>query len=267
MGPVMLVVFLVALLVNYAQVGPLFTLKPLQPKFEKINPAKGVKKYFSIKILAELLKNVLKLAAICYVAYATVAAEMATVTSLSSLTVQQIVIYILSICFKIFLRCALLIMVLAFMDFAFQKWQHEKQLRMSKQEVKDEFKQREGDPMIKARIRTIQRKMASQRMMEAVPQADVVVTNPSHLAVALRYVTGEMAAPQVVAKGAGLLAEKIKKLAQAYNIPLIEDKPLAQALYRLEVGQSIPEDFYQAVARILAYVYQLKDKKAPAAAR
>jgi len=266
-APVMAVVFAVAVLVNFFQVGALFTLKPLQPKLEKINPAKGIKRYFSVRTLADLIKNLAKLILVGVVAYKTVEGEMAGLAGLASMSVEQIVVYILSICFQIFLRCALLILALALADFAFQRWQYNKNLMMSKQEVKDEYKQREGDPLVKSKIRAIQRRLANERMMDAVPEADVVITNPTHLAVALSYRSGEMSAPKVVAKGADLLAERIKEKAQEHGIPLVEDKPLARALYRLEVGQVIPEELFQAVAKVLAYVYQLKDRKSAARAR
>jgi flagellar biosynthetic protein FlhB len=162
---------------------------------------------------------------------------------------------------KIFFLTCLVLIVLAAMDFAFQRWQFEKNLMMTKQEVKEEFKHTEGDPLIKARIRSLQREMAKRRMMKAVPQADVVITNPIHLAVALQYVSGQMEAPKVVAKGAGAIAEKIQEIARASGVPIIQDKPLAQALYRMvEVGELIPAMLYKAVAGVLAYVYRLKGK-------
>ena len=260
--PIMAVVFIAAVLVNFAQVGPLLTFQPLQPKFSKINPFKGMKKFFSLRIVADLIKNVLKLVAVGFVAYKTVEGEMDQLGGLAGLSLEQIVVYIISVCFKIFLRCALLILAIAFLDFVYQRWQYMKNLRMSKQEVRDEYKQREGDPMVKSRIRSIQRKMAQKRMMEAVPQADVVITNPTHLAVALAYQSGEAPAPKVVAKGADLMAKRIRELAEEYGIPIVEEKPLAWALFKLEVGQVIPEDLYQAVAKVLAYVYQLKRRKA-----
>ena len=261
-APVMVVVFIVAVLVNFAQVGPLLTFQPLQPKFSKINPFKGMKRFFSLRIVADTIKNMLKLLAVGFVAYKTVIGEMDQIGGLAGLSLEQIVVYIISVCFKIFLRCALLILAIAFIDFLYQRWQYMKSLKMSKQEVKDEFKQREGDPMVKARIRSIQRKMAAERMMEAIPGADVVITNPTHLAVALSYVSGQIPAPKVVAKGADLMAKRIREVAQEHGVPIVEEKPLAQALFKLEIGQIIPEELYQAVAKVLAYVFQLKERKA-----
>lgn len=261
-APIMAVVFIVAVLVNFAQVGPLLTFKPLQPKFSKINPFKGMKKFFSLKIVADTIKNILKLMAVGFVAYQVVEGEMDQLGNLADFSLEQVVVYIISICFKIFLRCALLILAIAFIDFLYQRWQYMKNLKMSKQEIRDEFKQREGDPMVKARIRSIQRKMASERMMEAVPEADVVITNPTHLAVALAYQSGEIPAPKLVAKGADLMAKKIRELAEEHGIPIVEEKPLAHALYKLDIGQVIPEELYQAVAHVLAYVFQLKNRQA-----
>ncbi len=261
-APIMAVVFIVAVLVNFAQVGPLLTFQPLQPKFSKINPFKGLKKFFSLKIVVDTLKNMLKLLAVGFVAYKVVEGEMDQLGTLGDLSLEQIVVYIISICFKIFLRCALLILAIAFADFVYQRWQYMKNLKMSKQEIRDEFKQREGDPMIKARIRSIQRKMATERMMEAVPDADVVITNPTHLAVALAYRSGEIPAPKIVAKGADLMAKRIRDLAEENGVPVVEEKPLAQALYKLDIGQVIPEELYQAVAQVLAFVFQLKERQA-----
>jgi len=167
-----------------------------------------------------------------------------------------------TISLKVVARCCYVIFVLAILDFLFQKWELNQQLKMTKQEIKDEFKQTEGDPLIKSRIRSIQREMARRRMMREVPKADVVITNPTHYAIALSYKSGEkMSAPKIIAKGADNIAMKIKELAKKHGIPMVENKPLAQNLYKLELGQEVPPKFYQAVAEILAYVYGLKKKK------
>ncbi|MBW2617259.1 MAG: flagellar biosynthesis protein FlhB [Deltaproteobacteria bacterium] len=266
LAPVLLAVFVVALLTNYFQVGALLTFEPLMPKLNKINPLSGFKRMFSLRTMVETIKAVCKIIIIAYVAYVTVRGELDTMTTLTALEPIQIMVFILKTAFKIFVRCCVLIFILAVLDYIYQKWQHEKSLRMSKQEIKDEFKQREGDPLVKSRIRQIQRQMAGRRMMEAVPEADVVVTNPIHLAVALTYENSDMEAPQLVAKGAGLVAEKIKELAQKHGVAMVENKPLAQALFRLEVGQVIPIELYQTVAEVLAYVYQVKEKKSALAA-
>jgi flagellar biosynthetic protein FlhB len=174
------------------------------------------------------------------------------------LSVGNILKFIGQVSFQVSLYTCLVLFLMAVLDFAYTKWQHHQDLKMTKQEVKDESKQREGDPAVKARIRSVQREMARQRMMEAVPDATVVITNPTHLAIALKYEEG-MSAPTVVAKGAGFVAQKIKALAAENDIPLVENKPLARAMYKLtEVGDFIPADLYRAVAEILAYVYRLK---------
>lgn len=260
-APIMVVVFIVAILANVAQFGFLFSQKALQPKFDKLNPIKGMKKFFSLRIIVDTFKSIFKLLAVGLVAWLTVEDEMATLATLAAWPVEEIITYILTICFEIFLKCALVILALAFADWAYQKYEYEKNLKMSKQEVKDEFKQREGDPMVKSRIRSIQRQLANQRMMEAVPDADVVVTNPTHLAVALLYRAEVMNAPQIVAKGADRIAERIKAMAAENDIPVVEEKPLAQALFKLEIGQFVPEELFQAVAHVLAYVYQLKGQR------
>jgi flagellar biosynthetic protein FlhB len=173
----------------------------------------------------------------------------------------ETLLYIISVCFTIFWRCMLAMLILAILDWIYQKYDFEKNLKMSKQEVKDEYKQSEGDPQVKSRIRTIQREQARKRMMASVPEADVVITNPTHLAVALAYRLEQMDAPEVVAKGANKIAERIKEIAREHDIPVIEDKPLAQALFKsVEVGQSIPSDLYETVASILAHVFRMKNR-------
>jgi flagellar biosynthetic protein FlhB len=259
--PVWAAVSLVAIVMNLAQVGFLFAPKRIKPDLKKINPINGFKKFFSMRLLVDLMKNVGKLSVVGGVAFLTVRQEWENLPNLGSLPVSAIAIYILQVCFTIFWRTVLAMVILAILDWSYQKWDFEKNLKMSKQEIKDEFKQTEGDPQVKGRIRSIQREQAKKRMMNDVPQADVVITNPTHLAVALSYKVGQMDAPTVVAKGANKVAEKIKAIAKEHNIPIIEDKPLAQALYKaVEVGQSIPGDLYEAVATILAHVYRMKNK-------
>jgi len=259
--PVWAAVTLAAIVVNLAQVGFLFAPKRIKPDLKKINPIKGFKKLFSLRLLVDLGKNLGKIAVVGGVAYLTVRQEWDNLPNLGDLPVSVIASYILDVCFTIFWRTAMAMIVLAILDWSYQKWDFEKNLKMSKQEVKDEYKQTEGDPQVKGRIRSIQREQAKHRMMADVPQADVVLTNPTHLAVALSYKVGQMDAPTVVAKGANKVAEKIKAIAKEHNIPIIEDKPLAQALYKaVEVGQAIPGDLYETVATILAHVYRMKNK-------
>ncbi len=264
-GPIMGVVALTALLSNYAQVGWLFTTETLKPNLAKLNPITGLKNLISARGLVELVKSVVKLFIVGFFAYRAVTGELDTIVTLGDRTAGAIWLYILEVTYRIFLRCCLVMLVLAALDYAYQKWKFEKDLKMTKQEVKDEFKQREGDPLVRGRIRQIQRQLAQGRMLDKVPQADVVVTNPTHLAVALQYVSGEMDAPRVVAKGADLVAEKIKQLAKAYKVPVVENKPLARALFKVRLNQVIPAELYQTVAQVLAYVYQQREQRFAAA--
>lgn len=259
-GPVWISVFLVAILINIAQVGFLVAPKRLKPDLKKINPFSGFKRWFSLRTLVEAFKNIGKLLVVATVAYLTVRAEWPNLPKLAGMEIDGIVLYIVSVCFDIFLRSVLAMTVLAFLDWAYQKWEFEKNLKMSKQEIKDEYKQTEGDPRVRARIRAVQREQAKKRMMAGVPEADVVITNPVHLAVALVYNMSEMDAPEVVAKGANRVAEKIKEIARQHGVPVIENKPLAQALYKaVEVGQGIPPELFEATATVLAHVYRMKN--------
>ncbi len=258
--PILVGVMAAALFGNFLQIGFLWTAEPLIPKFDRLDPIKGFKRLFSIQSFAELLRSILKILIVGYVAYLTVKHRYYQLPGLVVLGVADILKFSLSVSFDILYRTCWVLVVLAILDYGYQRWQYERDLRMSKQEVKDEFKQREGDPLIKARIRKMQREIARRRMMEAIPKADVVITNPTHLAVALRYSQKEkMRAPEVVAKGAGFISDKIREIARKHNVPLVENKPLAQALYKgVEIGEEIPEALYKAVAEVLAYVYRLK---------
>ncbi len=262
MAPVLVAVFVGAALVNLAQIGFLVTPKRIVPELDRINPISGFKRLFSLRSLVELAKSVGKLLVVGAVSYFVLLGQWQALPGLVQMSVGQVVGYIIGVCMKLFFYCALAMIVLAVLDFAYQKWDYEKNLRMSRQELKDEFKQTEGDPLVRARIRSIQREMARKRMMSAVPTADVVITNPVHLAVALRYEVGVMPAPEVVAKGKGKLAERIKELARAAGVPVVEDPLLAQALYKsVEVGESIPQELYEAVASVLAYVYRMAGRQ------
>jgi flagellar biosynthesis protein FlhB len=262
LGPVLLVIMAAAVLSNYVQVGPLFSLESIRPQFGRLNPVKGFSRLVSRHSAVELVKSIGKLFVIGYVAYSTIRGEVPQILALTDQSAGGIFSYIAWISFKIALKTFLVITVLAGLDYAFQRWDYEKSLRMTKREVQDEFKQTEGDPLIKSRIRSIQREMARRRMMAEVPKADVIITNPTHLAVALAYNSREMSAPTVIAKGAGVIAEKIKELGRQHRIPVVENKPLAQVLYKtVELGQVIPTTLYQMVADILAFVYRMKQKK------
>jgi flagellar biosynthetic protein FlhB len=260
--PVMIAVVLAALAANVAQVGFSMSTKSLMPDLKKLNPLAGFKRWVSLRSLVELVKNLAKLFIVGWVAYRTVAKEWDVLPTLGDRDLADSMVYLVDISFRIFWRCVEAMVVLALLDWAYQRYDFEKNLKMSKQEVKDEFRQSEGDPMVKSRIRGIQRDQAKKRMMKQVPDSDVVITNPTHYAVALAYHPGEMEAPQLMAKGMNLVAQKIKEVAREHGIPVVEDKPLAQALYKqVEVGQSIPYELYEAVATILAHVYRTKNRQ------
>ena len=262
LAPLLLAVLAMAVLANYIQVGSLFAVELLKPDFSKINIFKGLKRLFSIQSWMEMLKSLLKLVIIGYVAYSTIAGELKEIVPLTDQELPAIFNYISRVSFNIFIKSTLVMALLAGLDYLFQRFQHEKKLRMTHQELKEEFKQTEGDPLIKARVRSLQREMARRRMMAEVPKADVIITNPTHLAVAVTYRNGEMVAPQVSAKGANFLAEKIKEIARRHEIPILENKSLAQALFKtVDLGQLIPPSLYQVVAEVLAYVYRLKNKR------
>ncbi|MBW1697460.1 MAG: flagellar biosynthesis protein FlhB [Deltaproteobacteria bacterium] len=259
--PFMATIVVTAFALELYQVGLHVSLKPLQPKLDRFNIVQGLRRLVSLKSFVDLIKAVLKLLIIGSVAFVVIREESERFPLLYRLDIPLILIFILKAAFKIFIVVLLIMLVIAALDFAFQKWQFEKQLKMTKQEVKEEQKQTEGDPQVRSRIRSIQYQVARRRMMQQVPQADVVVTNPTHLALAIRYDPGVMAAPEVVAKGAGLVAERIKEVASINGIPVVENKKLAQNLYRLvKIGEPIPVQLYQAVAEVLAYVYKLKGK-------
>ena len=257
--PLMLTVFLLALLANYFQVGFLFTTEKMTPKLEKIDPLQGFVRLFSKQAMANFVKSIAKMGLVGYIAYDTVRDSVDQILPLMDKAPYPILLFMAEVSFWIFLKCALLIAIIAAADYAFQRWQFMEKMKMTKQDLKDEGKQTEGDPHVKGRIRSIQMEMARKRMMSEVPKADVVITNPTHLAVAVKYDAMSMKAPMVLAKGAGTIANKIKEVAKEHGVPVVEDKPLAQALYKaVEINESIPENLFQAVAEVLAYVYNLR---------
>jgi flagellar biosynthesis protein FlhB len=259
MSPLLALVFVTAVAANLAQVGFLFAPEAIKPKLSKVNPLKGFARLFSKQSLMELIKSLLKLLIIGIVATVSIRKELGGLIDLGEMEVLSVALHLLLGIFRIVIKCALAIMVVVGLDYAFQRWEYEKRIRMTRQEVKDELKKSEGDPLIKARVKSIQREMARRRMMQSVAKADVVITNPTHIAVALSYDSPNMNAPQLVAKGAEKMAEKIREVARKNGIPIVENKKLAQSLFALvEPGQEIPGTLYQAVAEILAYVYRLK---------
>ena len=262
-GPVAGAIFLAALVSNYAQVGILFAPDKLAPKIEKLNPVAGLKNLVSKQALANLFKSLAKLAIISIIAYKEVIKALPHIPTLLQQEPITIFIFMCRVAFWIFLKSALFLALLAAIDYIFQKREFIEKMKMTKQEVKEEAKSTDGDPQVKGRIRSIQMEMARKRMMSEVPSADVVITNPTHLAVALKYEALAMTAPKVVAKGAGVVAQKIKEIAKENGVAIVEDKQLARALYKTaEIDETIPENLFQAVAETLAYVYSIKNKSA-----
>lgn len=260
-APFALVALLLGVLGNTVQFGFLVTTDPLVPRWTRLNPVEGLKRMVSVRALVELGKALLKFVIILGALILVLWREVERIATLPRMPLADGLAYLGRTTVSLGLVFAGVLVVLAVVDYGYQRLVYERQLRMSKQEVKDEFKRTEGDPLIKQRIRKRQREMAMRRMMQEVPKADVVITNPVHVAVALRYDAGKMDAPQVVAKGADYLARRIRQVAEQHGVTIMENPPLARALYaRVEVGQTIPEDLYKAVAEVLAYVYRLKGK-------
>ncbi len=260
--PILGLAMLVGLISNIGQVGFLFTTKTLKPKLERISPIKGFKRIFSLKTLVQLLKSLLKIILLGYVLYTEYTKVITKFPYYIETDVYNAFLEIMNIALSIALKMSIVLGVIAAFDYLYQWWKHEKDLMMTKQEVRDEFKLMEGDPKIKSRIRQKQRQMSAMRMMERVPSADVVITNPTHYAIALKYEEGVNNAPVVIAKGLDYVARKIKEVAKENKIEIVENKPLAQALYNLcEIDDEIPADFYQAVADILVYVYRRKNRR------
>ncbi len=258
-APIFLAAVLVGVIVNFLQVGPYFQFDLIQPKFTRINPINGLKRMFSTRAVVEMIKSLLKLTIVFGVAFVTIRPLLDKLLLLWAMPISGAVAYVENAIFTIGWRVGLALLALGIFDYAYQRWEYERNLRMSKQEVKDEYKETEGDPLIKSKMRQRARQMAMSRMMQAVPEADVVITNPTHIAVALKYDANTMAAPTVVAMGQGYLAQKIREIAREHDIVVVENKPLARALFETaEVDEAIPADLYQAVAEVLAFVYRLR---------
>lgn len=262
-GPLLFGVLLTAMIGGLLQVGLLFTTQPLEPKLDKLNPINGIKRLFSTRTLMQLLMNLMKLSIVCAVTYVALSDRMDDMMLALDVGGWHQAVVLSSVLYDVGFQLAVVLLILALFDYAWQKYKFERDLRMSKEEVKEEMRRMEGDPIVKQRRRKMQFAAAIQRIKSAVPKADVVVTNPTEYAIAIQYDSDLMRAPTVVAKGRNLLARKIREIAIQHGIPIVERKPLAQALYKLvEVGQEVPEQFYKAIAEILAYVYQLSKKSA-----
>lgn len=260
-APISIFALVLGLTINYWQVGFLFTGDTLLPKLSRLNPIEGFKRMFSLRTLAELLKSALKVIVVAVIAYQEYMAVTRSLPRLLDLDVAQGAAFIGNSIYNLSIRIGAGLLILAILDYIYQWWEYEKSLRMSKQEIKDEYKQMEGDPQIRSKIKEKQRQMGLRRMMQQVPSADVVVTNPTHYAIAIKYEPLLNDAPVVIAKGVERIALKIKEIALKSNVAVVENPPLAQVLYNsTEVGQSIPADLFHAVAEVLAYVYSIKGK-------
>lgn len=263
LAPLMLGVLVAGIVANVMQVGLMVTTKSMVPNLGKINPLAGFKRtFFSIRSLVELAKSLAKIGVISYVVYLTIQDAMGGLINLTNQDTKEILVFVMVILLHIFWRVTIIMLILGIADYSFQRFDWKRQLRMTKQEVKDEYKQIEGDPHVKSRIRQLQREAAMRRMMKEVPKADVVITNPTQYAVALKYDRVRDTAPRVVAKGRGKIAERIRQLARQHGVPILERPALARELYKLvRVDHLIPAGLYQAVAEILAYVYRMKGQR------
>ena len=258
--PVFAIAVVVAVVVTVAQVKWHVTAKPLQPKLSKFNPIKGFQRIFSKDKLFELIKDVIKIALIFYVAYSDLADAAGAGVALYDFSLEQSVVYVGDFVLDLGIKLSAIYLIIGFADFIYQKLKFKKDLMMSKQEVKDEYKQQEGDPQVKGKIKSKMREVSQRRMMQKLPEADVVITNPTHFACAIKYDKEVAEAPVLIAKGADYLAQKIKDAAKEHDIPIVENKPLARMLYyNVDLDSEIPTELYQMTAEVLAYVYRLKN--------
>jgi flagellar biosynthetic protein FlhB len=264
-APVLIVAVIVGVLANIFQIGLIFSSQPLMPQMSRINPISGFKRILSMRGLFEAVKSIFKIGLIGYIVYRTIMSGLVDVVSLVDADKSNIAALFVStvgrIGFQVFLRAALALLFLSIFDFLYQRWQHEQDIRMTREEMREEMKRTEGDPEIRRRIRRVQRELSQARMMKAIPEADAVITNPVHLAVAIKYDYEVMDSPYVVAKGERKIARQIREIAEEHGVPIVENPPLAQALYKnVEVGEVIPMEFYKAIAEVLAYVHELTNR-------
>lgn len=261
LGVLFAVAMVVGILANVLQFGVLFTVKPITPSFTKLNPLTGFQRMFSKQILVNLGKQLLKLAAVAVIVYSTIVANLGVLAQLGQSSPTAIVDMTAEIIYAIAWKFGLMLVIVGLLDYAYERWQFEESIKMTKTEVKDEYRQAEGNPEAKSALKRRQREFARRRMMAAVPRATVVVTNPTHFAVALEWDDMKMEAPVVVAKGADLVAKRIRDLAKEHNVPIMENPPLARSIYAsVDLDQSIPPNMYAAVAQVIAFVYKLKRK-------
>jgi flagellar biosynthesis protein FlhB len=258
-APVFAIAIVAGMVAGFAQVGFIFTMETLGFKFNRINPLSGLKRIFSMRSIVEMFKSIFKIGVIGYIAYSYLKSEENNVVSTMNMDVLNTGIYIATTSINVAIRICVALMVLGILDYGYQWWEYEKSLKMSKQEVKEEYKQIEGNPEVKSKIKQKQRQISMRRMMQQVPNADVIITNPTHFAVAIKYDAEVSDVPVVLAKGQDFIAQRIKEIARENKVEIVENKPLARNLYdNVEIGQKIPADLFQAVAEVLAFVYSLK---------
>ncbi len=257
--PAMIILVLAALASGFMQTGFIASVDRIQPKLEKISIIKGAERLFSMKAVVEFTKGVLKIAIVGSVATMVILPQFDGMDRLMTIPAIEFLGELQWLGVKLVAAILAVMTVIAVIDFLYQRFEHVKGMRMSRQEIKDEMKQTEGDPQVKARMKQIRTERARKRMMAAVPEADVVITNPTHFAVALKYDPENMAAPRLLAKGADLVAQRIRELAKEHDVPIVENPPLAQALFAgVEIDDEVPEEYYKAVAEVISYVFQLK---------
>jgi flagellar biosynthetic protein FlhB len=261
--PVAVPIMLVGMLVVFVVTGPVFTFETLKPKFEKVSPMKGLKRLFSTRSLAEFVKSIVKLCVISIACWVVVEDLFPMALRSIRQEPESIGNLLVSGTSQIAALVAFIFFFIALADVLYQRWEHAKSLKMSQKELRDEYKESEGDPQLKAKIRQIQMEQARNRMMADVPKADVIITNPTHIAIAIKYEQGSLSAPRLLAKGKGKVAEKIREIARENGVPIRENKPLARSLFKsVRIGEEIPEELFEAVAIILAEIYQMKAKNA-----
>lgn len=260
-APLMACIVILSIAATVFQTKPLFVLDSLKPKFNRLSPLQGFKKIFSVRSIVEVLKGIIKISILFYLLYSFIEKQITELPKLFTLEIPAACAYIFQTVFDMALRIGLAFAVISVFDYFYQRWEYERQLKMSKQEIKEEYKQLEGDPQIKGKIKEMQRKMAMSRMMQQVPDADVVIRNPTHFAVALRYDPEKHDAPVLLAKGQDEMALRIVRVAEENEIYVIENKPLARAIYAsTDLNQQLPPEFYGAVAEILVHVYRISNK-------
>ncbi|MDR0354893.1 MAG: flagellar biosynthesis protein FlhB [Deltaproteobacteria bacterium] len=261
--PVSVAILIASVAVNLYQLGGFMVVsETIVPKLEKINFISGFGRFFKLKTLVECLKSIFKMTIIFLMGYLVIKDHLDDFILMVDMNVLTIGVLVLRISLEIFVKTCLLLLVLSLLDYGYQRWQFMQDMKMTKQEVKDEYKQIEGDPIVKNRIRQAQREASKKRQLNDVPKADVVIANPTHFAVALLYDKTKAPAPVVLAKGQDFMALRIKDVARENKVPIVENKPLAQALYKaVEVGQIIPTEFYKAVAEVLSYIYKVKGRR------